>query len=82
MEDKDLTKLRAELGKYQEIIEYHRENSSSIGPNREQLLEMNNLLFNLSPFYLHLQFGEEIGEEIKGLVSTMNRDVIKLILEN
>ena len=82
MEDKDPKEIKAELGRYKEIIEFYRKNPSRIEQDRERLLEMNDFLFNLSPPYLHLQFGEETGEEINGLVSIMNHDLIKLLLQN
>ncbi len=82
MEDKDLTKLETEIGRYQTIIEYCRKNPSRIGPNRESLCEIQNHLFNLSPIYLHLQFGRETGEGLSALVSVNRENLTELLLQN
>jgi len=82
MEDKNLTKLRVDLGRYQEIIEYYGENPSRIGPNREPLCEIQNHLFNLSPISLHLQFGRETGEGLSASVSVNRENLTELLLQN
>ncbi len=82
MENKNPTEIKAQLERYKDLIKDYELHRSRIGPEKERLLEMNDFLFNLSPSYLHLQFGEETAEEIRGLVSIVNHDVIKLLLQN
>ena len=86
MEDREQTKIQekhiAKIERYQGIVEYYKRDPSRVGHNRKPLSEIQNDLFNLSPIYLYLQFGEETGEEISRLVSTMNCGLIRLLLQN
>lgn len=82
MEDKDLTKIRVDIERYQEIIKFYRENPSRIEPNREPLYEIQNCLFNLSPIHLHQQFGRETGEGLSASVSINLENLTELLLQN
>ena len=49
MEDKELTGLVTELERYQLIIDHYRANPLRVGPNREYLNQIGDIVLDLSP---------------------------------
>ncbi len=82
MEITNLTRLRKRLERSQQIIDCYREDLSRPMVNTEQLYQAQNYLFNLNQLCLRLQFGEEIGDEVIRLASTMDNGLIKLLSQN